>query len=57
VVGDGDAVDVCFEDGGVVTDDCGYFGCGDVFGFPAEGIAEAVEEEPAAVGVAAECVC
>ena len=46
VVGERDAVDVCFCYSWEGADALGYFGCGDVFGFPAEGVAEAVEEVP-----------
>ena len=50
------AVDVRFGDARVGAQGGGDVGGGDVFGFPAVGVAEAVLEEPAAVGVAAEGV-
>lgn len=56
MVGDFDAVDVRFEDVGVGAEGGADFGGGDVFGFPAEGVADAVVEEPAALGVPAEDV-
>lgn len=56
MVGNGHAIDVGFGDGGVITEDGRDFGGGDVFRLPTEGVAETVEEEPAAVCVTAECV-
>lgn len=44
VVGQLDAVAVGFSDGGVVTQGFGDLGRGDVFRFPAEGVADSVCE-------------
>ena len=51
-----DAVHVRFVDERVRAQGFGDFGCGDVFGLPAEGVADAVVEEPAAVFVPADDV-
>lgn len=51
VVGERDAVDVYFGDVGGEGQEFGYFVCGDVFGFPAEGVADSVDEVEAAFGV------
>ena len=56
MVRDQHAVDVGFEDAREGTEDFGDFGRRDIFGFPAVGVAEAVEEEPAAVVGAAQGV-
>lgn len=53
VARDLDAVDVCFGDGGVFSEDLADFGRGDVFGFPAKRVAEAVDEPDTALGVPA----
>ncbi len=44
-----DAVDVGLDDAGKAAENLGHFGRADVLGFPAVGVAEAVEEEPSAV--------
>lgn len=44
-----DAVDVGLDDAGEAAENLGHFGRADVLGFPAVGVAEAVEEEPSAV--------
>jgi len=56
VTGDRDTVDDGLRDAGEGAEGLGYFCRGDVFAFPAVGVAEAVEEVPAARGVAAEGV-
>ena len=51
-----DAIDGSLKDPRMATEHLGHLGRGHVLALPAEGVSEAVEEEPAAVGIAAQRV-